>query len=163
MVCNKLEEFWCHNGSLFFRIWLAQSPFKLWAAPVKNLANEDSYIFWNNSARIYYINRLWKVYTYALSGENMGPILFPCWYDGATCLDQESRGVDPPTPPGGYIGGHNPPYIPQKCQSQRAAEIFPLMEILIFQLISTPNDLKFNICQIHRGDISIFPKMGRQS
>ena len=109
------------------------------------------------------LNRLWKVYTYALSGENMGPILFPCWYDGATCLDQESRGVDPPTHPGGYIGGHNPPYIPQKSQSQRAAEIFPLMEILIFQLISTPNDLNFNICQIHRGDISIFPKTGRQS
>ena len=93
----------------------------------------------------------------------MGPILFPCWYDGATCLDQESRGVDPPTPPGGYIGGHKPPYIPQKSQSQRAAEIFPLMEILIFQLISTPNDLKFNICQIHRGDISILPEMGQQS
>ena len=89
----------------------------------------------------------------------MGPILFPCWYDGATCLDQESRGVDPPTPPGGYIGGHKPPYIPQKSQSQRAAEIFPLMEILIFQLISTPNDLKFNICQIHRGVKSTHEKI----
>ena len=122
----------------------------------------NSYI-WNSVYIFWPLNRLWRVYTYPFSSKKNWQIFFPCWYDGAICLDQESRGVDPPTPTGGSRGWHNPHFDPQNPQLQRAGLGLPRMEFLIFQLIPTGNDMNFHICQIHGRVFWFGPETSRQS